>query len=87
MKPLRRIAFIGNHLPRQCGIATFTHDLNQAVVAARPDLETWVVAMNDPGQEYEYPPVTRFEIRQEEIEDYIQAADFLNGSDIDLICL
>jgi glycosyltransferase involved in cell wall biosynthesis len=62
MKPLQRLAFIGNHLPRLCGIATFTHDLNQAVATARPDLDTCVVAMNDPGQDYDYPPSTRFRI-------------------------
>ena len=31
MRPLQRVAFIGNHLPRRCGIATFTHDLHRAV--------------------------------------------------------
>jgi len=40
MKPLQRVAFIGNHLPRRCGIATFTHDLHRAVSTDRPDLET-----------------------------------------------
>ena len=28
---LKTIAFIGNYLPRRCGIATFTNDLLQAV--------------------------------------------------------
>ena len=28
-----RIAILGNHLPRQCGIATFTTDLSGAVAA------------------------------------------------------
>lgn len=30
-KKLQTIAFIGNYIPRQCGIATFTNDLLQAV--------------------------------------------------------
>ena len=47
MKPLQSVAFIGNHLPRRCGIATFTHHLHLAVATARPDLQTGVVAMND----------------------------------------
>ena len=37
MKPLQRVALIGDHLPRRCGIATFTHDLHNAVATARPD--------------------------------------------------
>ena len=24
---IRKVAFVGSELPRQCGIATFTHDL------------------------------------------------------------
>ena len=51
----RRIAFIGNSLPRRCGIATFTTDLQQAVASARPEIETCIVAMNDHGQVYDYP--------------------------------
>ena len=40
MNPLRRLAFIGNSLPRRCGIATFTSDLQQDIAAARKDIET-----------------------------------------------
>ena len=50
MRPLGRVALIGNALPRRCGIATFTTDLQQAMANARPDLTMGVVAMNDPGQ-------------------------------------
>ena len=35
MNPLSRVAFIGNSLPRRCGIATFTTDLQQAVAKSR----------------------------------------------------
>jgi hypothetical protein len=45
--PLRSIAFIGNSLPRRCGIATFTTDLQQAISTSRSDLETSIVAMTD----------------------------------------
>lgn len=62
MRPLRRMAFIGNYLPRQCGIATFTHDLHHAVSTARPELEACVVAMTDADRTYDYPPAVRFEI-------------------------
>ena len=62
MAPPIRVAFIGNSLPRRCGIATFTNDLQQAVAASRPDVETAVVAMTDHGQTYEYPPVVRVQM-------------------------
>jgi glycosyltransferase involved in cell wall biosynthesis len=87
MKPLRRVALIGNHLPRRCGIATFTHDLHRAISTARPDLETCVVAMNDPGATYDYPAAVRFQIHDETIDGYAQAADFLNAAPFDVVCL
>src|SRR3984893_9320008 len=87
MKMLQRVAFIGNHLPRRCGIATFTHDLHRAVATARPDLETCVVAMTDPGRTYDYPPAVRFQVRDEVVGDYVQAAAFLNNAGIDVVSL
>jgi glycosyltransferase involved in cell wall biosynthesis len=87
MKSNQRIAFIGNHLPRLCGIATFTHDLHRAVSMARPDLETGVVAMTDPGGAYDYPQAVRFEIPAEDVDNYVDAAEFLNNAGYDVVCL
>ncbi len=87
MRPLRRMAFIGNHLPRQCGIATFTHDLHHAVSTARPELETFVIAMTDADRTYDYPAVVRFQIHEETIGEYVKAADFLNGAGVDVVSL
>jgi glycosyltransferase involved in cell wall biosynthesis len=87
MKVLQRVAFLGNYLPRRCGIATFTHDIHRAVSTARPDLETCVVAMTDAGRTYDYPPAVRFEIHDEKIGDYVAAAEFLNSSGFDVVSL
>jgi glycosyltransferase involved in cell wall biosynthesis len=87
MSSLQRIAFIGNHLPRRCGIATFTHDLHQAVSNCRPQLDTCVVAMTDPGRTYAYPPAVRFHIHDDVVGEYIQTAKFLNNSRFDAVCL
>lgn len=87
MTPPLRIAFIGNSLPRRCGIATFTRDLQQAVSASRPGSETTIVAMNDRGQTYAYPPEVGIQIQDGDREDYIRAADELNASKIDAVCL
>jgi glycosyltransferase involved in cell wall biosynthesis len=87
MKPLQSVAFIGNYLPRRCGIATFTHDLHRAVAAARPDLETCVVAMTDSDRTYDYPSAVRFEVHEETISDYVRAAAFLNNAGFDVVCL
>lgn len=87
MRPFEHLAFIGNHLPRQCGIATFTHDLRHAVATARPGLNASVVAMTAPGERHDYPACTSFEIREDIPGDYIRAASFLAAADTDLVCL
>jgi glycosyltransferase involved in cell wall biosynthesis len=85
--PLRRIAVIGNSLPRRCGIATFTTDLQRAISTARPNLETCIVAMTDHGQAYGYPASVAFQVKDDAIEDYLRAADFLNAGRFDVACL
>jgi glycosyltransferase involved in cell wall biosynthesis len=87
MTPLRRIAFIGNSLPRHCGIATFTTDLQQAISTSRRDLETVIVAMTDCGQAYDYPASVALQVRDDNIDDYIRAAEFLNAGRFDAVCL
>src|SRR6266436_3622952 len=87
MRALQRVAFIGNHLPRRCGIATFTHDLHRSVLTSHEDLETCVVAMTDPGCSYDYPPAVRFQIREEVIDEYAQGADLLNNAGFDVVSL
>jgi hypothetical protein len=52
-----RVAFIGNSLPRRCGIATFTTDLQQALSKSRLNVETAIVAMTDHEHRYDYPLV------------------------------
>ena len=43
--------------------------------------------MTDPGRTYDYPPAVRFQIRDETIDDYVQAAEFLNTSRFDVVSL
>lgn len=87
MVAVNRIAFIGNSLPRRCGIATFTTHLQQAVAAARTDLQTTIVAMTDHGQAYDYPSTVGFQVNDDRPDDYIRAAEFLNNSRFEAVCL
>jgi glycosyltransferase involved in cell wall biosynthesis len=82
-----RIAFIGNSLPRRCGIATFTTDLQSAVAASRADSKTVIVAMTDHGHVYDYPTSVGIQINDGLINDYIRAAEFLNAGRFDVISL
>ncbi|HLA90190.1 MAG TPA: glycosyltransferase family 4 protein [Gemmatimonadaceae bacterium] len=83
--PVRRVALLGNHLPRQCGIATFTTDLANAITAEWPRLDCFVLAMNDAGLRHAYPPRVRFEIGENDAQAYLRAADFLNVNDVDVV--
>ncbi|MEO6014244.1 MAG: glycosyltransferase, partial [Devosia sp.] len=87
MTAMRRIAFIGNSLPRRCGIATFTTDLRQSIAASGQSIETTIIAMTDPGQTYEYPSSVGFEVKQDDLDDYLAAADFINGGRFDAVSL
>ncbi len=82
-----RVAVVGNHLPRQCGIATFTTDLCDAIAVEYGAAGVFVVAVNDPQSRYNYPARVRFEITEGDLSSYRAAADFLNSSDVDLVCL
>jgi len=84
---IRKIAFVGDHLPRKCGIATFTSDLLAAVAAAHPQSQCFSVSVNDIQGGYKYPQVVRFEIEERDLSSYLRAADFLNISDVDIVCL
>ncbi len=83
----RKVVFIASYPPRQCGIATFTSDLiRNTSTAAQGAFEPLVVTLrSDSGLRYGDP--VKFEIRQNVKSDYICAADFINFSHVDLVCV
>jgi glycosyltransferase involved in cell wall biosynthesis len=84
---LRRIAFLGDYVPRLCGIATFTRDLSEAVSAGQPEADCYVGAVNDRDGGYDYPERVRFELMEKEVDSYRRAADFLNFNNADVLCV
>jgi len=82
-----RIAFVGNHLPRQCGIATFTTDLCTALASEFGGHRLFAIPVNDPDSAYDYPSQVRLELDQEDLASYERAAEFLNFNGNDLVCL
>jgi glycosyltransferase involved in cell wall biosynthesis len=85
VKEMKRFAILGNHLPRHCGIATFTTHLADGLATARPDVDVFVVAMNDAGRRHAYPSRVRFEIAESDLDSYRRAADFLNVNQVDVL--
>src|SRR5437660_1047937 len=84
---IRKVAFLGDYLPRKCGIATFTTDLRCAVATEFPALQCLVVPINDLAAGYGYPAEVRFEIAEQDLPSYLRAADFLNITDVDVVCV
>src|SRR5512135_1692205 len=82
---IRKIAFLGDYLPRKCGIATFTSDLLSAVAEKYQSSQCFAVPVNDVSGGYEYPKEVRFEIEEQDLASYLRAADFLNISNADLL--
>ena len=84
---IKKIAFIGNYLPRHCGIATFTTDLCEVYATQNPSVQVFAIPVTDIEEGYDYPERVRFEIKEQAIDSYKAAADFLNLNDIDAVCL
>jgi len=84
---INRIGFIGNYLPRQCGIATFTTDLCEAIAAEYGGTTCIALPVNDIESGYAYPTRVRFELAEKDINSYLRAADFLHTNNVDLVCL
>ena len=82
-----RIAVIGNYLPRQCGIATFTTDLCSAISAEYGTARLLALPVNDILEGYDYPPRVRWSLAQDDLISYQEAAEFLNFNNIDMVCL
>src|SRR3954465_4375322 len=87
---VRKIAFVGDHLPRKCGIATFTSDLLAAVASAHPQNQCLAVSVNDIPGGYEYPEVVRFEIEEQDLSsraDTVMCVGEADVSDLVALCM
>jgi glycosyltransferase involved in cell wall biosynthesis len=80
-----QVAFVSTYPPTECGLATFTQDVLQAV-----ERHGWdgVVVSADHESRIEHPdPRVMYQLRREEEGDYIEAARLLNRSDVRVVSL
>ena len=84
---VRSVTLLGNYPPRRCGIATFTYDVREALVAARPELTCDVIAMTDAGGPYDYPPEVIYALQQDDVSDYLAAAARIREAAPDVVCV
>ncbi len=80
-----RVAILGTHEPRRCGIATFTTDLAAAIRQAAPKVQVDVMAMSD--EAYDYPPGVVAHIPVADRRAYSLAAETLNHSHFDVLSI
>jgi len=80
-----KVAVVGNHTPRMCGIATFTADLCDAIARESSYGKICAVAMDDIPEGYNYPDMVRLQLQADNVEDFRNAADFINFNDIGLV--
>src|SRR5215218_8336809 len=81
----KHIAFLGDYVPRRCGIATFTADICEAVAAEFPQAQCIVGSVNDRVEGYDYSERVRFEIAEQELDSYRRAAEFLNINNVEVV--
>jgi glycosyltransferase involved in cell wall biosynthesis len=84
-RDLLRLAYLSSFPPRECGLATFTLSVVQAVNRASSAEPGWVIAVNDAGSPHAYPPAVRFQIERDEARSYAGAATWVNDSDRDVV--
>ena len=79
------VAYLSSYPPRECGIASFTKDLLDAIDELGEHRSSKVIAINEEGAIYDYDKKVKFTIERNHIDDYIQAANYVNNSSIDIV--
>ncbi len=86
-----KIVYIATYPPRECGIGTFTQNklksISHLLNANGEKHEGVVVAISEAEKQYDYPPEVGFVIRQDQQQDYLKAAAFINQSGADICIL
>lgn len=82
----RNVVFLGTSLPRECGIATFTQDLMDEFANKKDFNMPRIIAVNN-NKAYVYDKQVMMQIDQHNRLDYINAAEELNRSNVDLLVI
>lgn len=85
-KPIRAI-YVSSYIPRKCGIATYTKDLTNAINPLNPYALAEIMAVNRSEESLDYPWEAKFKIDENNLSTFLQAADYINHSGVDIVSL
>lgn len=85
-KPVK-VIYISSYIPRKCGIATYTKDLTNEINKLNPYALAEILTINRPEDNFSYPWEVKFKINQNDLGSYVQAANYINQSEADLVML
>jgi len=80
-----KVAFLSTFPPRECGLATFTQDLVQELDNVLSLQQPQIVAVSD--KKYHYDERVIMELVQHDFQSYIDIAERINKSDIELLVI
>ncbi len=84
------VLFVSTYPPRECGIATFTQDLTEAIDKRFfPTIKTKILALNNPETlDLEYPKNVMYAVEEYDVNKYMQTAQRINEDPrIKLVCV
>lgn len=79
--------YVSSYIPRRCGIATFTKDLTNAINMLNPYALAEIMALHNPKEMLDYPWEVKYKINRDDLNSYLQAAEYINRSGADVIML
>lgn len=83
--PERHIAFLSTYPPKRCGLATFTKNLSSSLAEVGHSIE--VLAITNGGEDNDHGCEVSFLMERDNPRAYVEAARYLNESDVDLVIL
>lgn len=88
-KLVKKIAIIGTYIPSKCGIATFTHDLSEAIMRSYRNIDCNVLpVLKEINDTYSSSSSrVKYQISLKKAISYIKAADYINKNNIELVLL
>ena len=82
-----KVIYVSSYIPRKCGIATYTKDLTNAINMLNPYALAEIMVIARPKESIRYPWEAKFKIGQDELHTYLEAANYINRSETDIVSL